>query len=581
MKYMIIDIGSNTVKYTAFSYKDKTLTEIGRATEAVKLISCIDEAGELSREGLERLIAALERFRRDAEERGCKEICAFATASLRRVRDPEKVINAVKERTGIEIKLLDGKTEARCALAGLLLSNKELPREGVMIDMGGGSTELHFFRDRSSTWLCSLPFGALSLKRDFHVGDTLGEKEEKDIFAFVRNALGSETPPEGSRLQTAALIGGTAKACGRLIEAFFGMKVKNAPVKKEVFDALFAIVRDPDEAQSQTIRELAPDRFEILPSGLAGYEALFDLLGTKEILLCRGGAREGYLSAVGGKECLAVREKKEKEKKVKKEERKAEDVKETDAKSLVFEGMISLRALFDAQRGPFNDRKIVKLLYAKERLEKKKSEYAFLCHRAEEFSFPIEVCPMEEIAKIAVGTSHGGAIAICTGRTLREIGEGDLPENGFFVAMEGIEDPYNLGYALRSVWAAGADGVLFLGKQRFGADGTVCRSSAGASERMPLYTAKPEKAVEIFRHAGYRIVCADQPNSKPMYDADLSRPLLLVVGGEKRGITGTLSEESDETVRIDYGRDFDAALSAASASAVLAFEVFRQNRKKI
>ena len=60
-------------------------------------------------------------------------------------------------------------------------------------------------------------------------------------------------------------------------------------------------------------------------------------------------------------------------------------------------------------------------------------------------------------------------------------------------------------------------------------------------------------------------------------DADLGRPLLMIVGGEKRGIRKSLYPLIDLVVRLDYGRDFDMALSAASAASILAFEVLRQN----
>ena len=69
-----------------------------------------------------------------------------------------------------------------------------------------------------------------------------------------------------------------------------------------------------------------------------------------------------------------------------------------------------------------------------------------------------------------------------------------------------------------------------------------------------------------------------RPNSVSVYESDLKKPLLLIVGGEKRGITRELLDRCDQIVRLDYGRDFDAALSAASAATVLAFEVLRQNR---
>ena len=76
----------------------------------------------------------------------------------------------------------------------------------------------------------------------------------------------------------------------------------------------------------------------------------------------------------------------------------------------------------------------------------------------------------------------------------------------------------------------------------------------------------------------YKIVCADIKNSISVYESDLKKPVFLIVGGEKRGISSAVLSQADQIVRIEYGRDFNAALSAASASTILAFEVFKQNK---
>ena len=70
----------------------------------------------------------------------------------------------------------------------------------------------------------------------------------------------------------------------------------------------------------------------------------------------------------------------------------------------------------------------------------------------------------------------------------------------------------------------------------------------------------------------------DIKNSVSIYEADLKKPIFLIVGGEKRGISSSVLSQADEIVRIDYGRKFDAALSAASASTIIAFEIYRQNK---
>ena len=243
----------------------------------------------------------------------------------------------------------------------------------------------------------------------------------------------------------------------------------------------------------------------------------------------------------------------------------------------VFEGIISIRALIDGARLGTTDRKIERVLYDPERYAdaRKRPELMWLKKTGERLGFEVAECRREEIDELATGSSHGGLLAIAGERTF---GAPDPVPGGFYMLLEGIEDPYNFGYALRSIYAAGANGVVMTPRNWMSAAGVVCRASAGVSELMPLSVAEPEEAVRIFRERGYKIVCADLREAVCAFDADLSRPLLVIVGGERRGISRALLELADLRVLLPYGREFSASLSAASAASIIAYEVLRQNR---
>ncbi len=241
----------------------------------------------------------------------------------------------------------------------------------------------------------------------------------------------------------------------------------------------------------------------------------------------------------------------------------------------VFEGMTSISAVINSKH---SDRKIKRVLYDKQRAEKLGKALSFLRHRAEEQGFEIVGTTADELEKLTVGNSHGGVIAECTERSLPVISAENIVDGGFYVYIEGIEDPYNFGYALRSLYAAGVDGVILPERNWLSAAGVICRSSAGASELCALYTYS-DGMCGTFKSKGYRVLCADTENAVSVYDTDCKKPVLLVVGGEKRGITSALLKQADGIVMIDYGRRFSAALSAASAASVLGFEIMRQNRE--
>lgn len=252
---------------------------------------------------------------------------------------------------------------------------------------------------------------------------------------------------------------------------------------------------------------------------------------------------------------------------------------EADENNVIFEGMTSIRAVIESGKSEISDRKIKKILYDISREKSKEKEIRWLKKISEKMNFSIVAVDSNVIDSAATGSSHGGIIAYCTGRNIHNLSLSDITDSGFYVMIEGIEDPYNFGYALRTIYASGADGVILTPRNWMSASGVVCRASAGASELIPMFVSEFDSAAEIFKRKKYKIVCAGIHDSVSVYDADLKKPVFMIVGGEKRGISRNVLDTADTIVRLDYGREFNGSLSAASAASILSYEVFRQNRK--
>ncbi len=244
--------------------------------------------------------------------------------------------------------------------------------------------------------------------------------------------------------------------------------------------------------------------------------------------------------------------------------------------STILEGMTSISALLNSPEN--NNRKIIKILYNENKIKKHFREFNFLKKMSELHGFEIETVDENIIEKNTIGNTHGGVIAICSERTINEFTDEDIVYGGVYFMLEGIEDPYNFGYSLRSLYASGASGIILSPRNWMSAAGVVARASAGASELFPMYICEPLKAIQMFKNKGYKIYCADKPNSVSIYETELKKPLFILIGGEKRGNSKPVLDAADKIISIDYGRDFPAALSAASASTVIAFEIMRQNK---
>ena len=211
-------------------------------------------------------------------------------------------------------------------------------------------------------------------------------------------------------------------------------------------------------------------------------------------------------------------------------------------------------------------------------MQKIHKEVGYLKAVSQKFGFSVVETDAEEIEKYALGQTHGGILALCEKRTIPCLATDDIKERGFYVMIQGIEDPYNFGYALRSLFACGVDGVILPERNWMSAAGVVARSSAGASEELPMFTADATCAIEKMKARGYTVVCADLDTDDVLGECALPYPIFLIVGGERRGISSDVLSLADKKVKIEYAREFRASLSAASATTMFAFEIMRQNK---
>lgn len=246
--------------------------------------------------------------------------------------------------------------------------------------------------------------------------------------------------------------------------------------------------------------------------------------------------------------------------------------------STVFEGMTSIRAILRGIDAGVNDRRITTILFDKAKIRKISKEVGYLKAVSSQYGYSVVDSTDEELDKLTLGNSHGGLIAITEERVLPYLDQNsDILPCGFYVMIEGIEDPYNFGYSLRSLYAMGCSGIILTERNWMSAAGVVCRSSAGASEMFKIYRSSPAECIDIFKSRGYTVVCADENTDNILGQCQLKLPLLLIVGGEKRGISRAILDKADVLVKIDYAREFRASLSAASATTMFAYEISRQN----
>ena len=180
----------------------------------------------------------------------------------------------------------------------------------------------------------------------------------------------------------------------------------------------------------------------------------------------------------------------------------------------------------------------------------------------------------------AAGASHQGAVARLAVR-------GYLPEEGalegkrgarFLLILDEVQDPQNLGAALRVAEAIGARVVV---PERGSAplSEAVSRTSAGAVERVPVVRAKNlRRFVDRIKNEGFRVIGLD-PAGRDIYEVDLTGDLALVLGAEGRGIRRLVREGCDELARLPMVGKV-GSLNISTAAAAAGYEALRQRSSK-
>lgn len=192
----------------------------------------------------------------------------------------------------------------------------------------------------------------------------------------------------------------------------------------------------------------------------------------------------------------------------------------------------------------------------------------------------IQFVKKERLDQISETGKHQGVIAYCAAYEYADIEDmfklaEEKGEPPFFILLDNIEDPHNLGAIIRTANQAGAHGVIIPKRRAAGLTATVARASAGAINYTPVAkVTNLSTTIEELKQRGMWFVCADMDGTR-MYDLDLKGSIGLVIGNEGDGVSRLVREKCDYIATIPMKGDIDS-LNASVATGVLAYEIVRQ-----
>jgi exopolyphosphatase/guanosine-5'-triphosphate,3'-diphosphate pyrophosphatase len=305
----LVDLGSNASRFLLARVvegrgfqvllKERVQTRLGEGPP-----------GRLRRAAVDATLDCVHRFLRQVRSGQSPRVLAIATAAVRDAANRHLLLDALREREGVAVRVLTGTEEARLGAEAALLS---LPlRDGLVADLGGGSLQLTEVRARRLGRSVSLPLGAIRLTQRFLRGDPPVPEEIAELRREVR-ALLARALPAGRRPERVVGLGGTVRSLGRMHLAAepgdrsrHGLRLRRADLA-----AIRGRLEQVPERLRQHVRGLKAERADTILAGVIVLEELLARLGANaDLTVCTAGVRDGLLwsEAFGGRAGLVSRD---------------------------------------------------------------------------------------------------------------------------------------------------------------------------------------------------------------------------------------------------------------------------------
>lgn len=204
---------------------------------------------------------------------------------------------------------------------------------------------------------------------------------------------------------------------------------------------------------------------------------------------------------------------------------------------------------------------------------------------AKERGIVVQYVERAKIESLAGGHRHQGVLAYVAPVPYAELDDilkaaeekGEAP---FLVLLDELEDPHNLGALLRTADATGVHGILIPKRRSVSLNATVAKTSAGAVEYVPVARiGNIAQTLKKLKEKGFWVAGADMDGEKAYYEADLTGPLVLVVGSEGRGMSRLTKDACDFIVSMPMVGRINS-LNASVAGSILMYESMRQRLQK-
>ncbi len=294
-----VDLGSNSFHMVVAQDQHGQLKVIDRIREMVRLGAGLDQSGNLSQESQERAIECLQRFGQRLQEMHANSVRVVGTNTLRRAKNSTEFIQRAEEALGHPIQVISGVEEARLIYQGTIHSVTGPDAKWIVVDIGGGSTEVIIGERGKPLLMESVQMGCVVLSMKYFPDGGLEKKKFKKALVEAKLQL-------QPIISTVKKIGwsyavGTAGTIRTIAELMRELELSDRGITFNGINELINKLQEAGDINNVNFNELAKERKPVFAGGLVVLKAIFEELNIKTMIAAEGGLREGLLFDLAGR----------------------------------------------------------------------------------------------------------------------------------------------------------------------------------------------------------------------------------------------------------------------------------------
>jgi len=204
---------------------------------------------------------------------------------------------------------------------------------------------------------------------------------------------------------------------------------------------------------------------------------------------------------------------------------------------------------------------------------------------AEKKNIPVEFHPKQYLNELAGFSRHQGVVGLCRPFIYSELdvlikNRQKSFQHDFIIVLDSVMDPQNLGAIIRTAHCLGANGIVIPMDRAAPVTAAVIKASAGSAQLIPLArVVNLAQTLDFFKEEGFWVYGAEARTGKYLEELDFKCNVVLVMGGEARGIRPLVRKKCDYLLSIPIAGNFDS-LNVAVAAGIIQYEIFRHRHKK-